>query len=274
LLSGDRVAPEKQFPLTAFPIKPQGIIEGNGMNTDEYRKQALKFILNQPKLTVSDIQWDRARLSWDFLRLNSDYKSECESLGIVKISESLPQHNEWGLAVWINPNLSFDDLFKIANKEVSGLGLEENNKIEASKFMVLHYLGRDLSQAVQRIDSQFGVVFKIDPNAPDSQIIKELKEWLKKLRGEVKKDRERTTLTQCYQAITLKLLHKKTKKEIADIMFPEPDFSSENAAVPDLYKMTGEDDEISDLNEEATMKKINRYLKIGNDLVNGGYKDI
>jgi hypothetical protein len=241
------------------------------MQTDEHRKQAGNFIVNQQRLKISDDQWERAELSWKFLRLNPFYQSECENLGIAQISEPLPQHNKYGLSVWINPCLRFEDIFDIAKKEVSDLGLEQINQTEAIKFMVLHYLGRDRKQAVQPIVSEFGAAFKIDLDASDSQIIKEIKDWLKKLRGKKRKERQRSTLRKCYKAIDLKLVNKKKREEIADIMFPVADSTSEQ----DLYKMTS-DQEVEDKrdNTDAIMRKIDRYLETGNYLVNGGYRDI
>ena len=54
--------------------------------------------------------------------------------------QPLPQSNEWGLGEWIDPNLSFEELYELSHQEILKLNMEAEDNEEASKFLLLERL--------------------------------------------------------------------------------------------------------------------------------------
>lgn len=106
------------------------------------------------------------------------------------------------------------------------------------------------------------VVLHLDLDAPDTENIKKFKEWL----NEVKRQKTKKSphdwgrLPDYHKAIKLKK-QGKSSNEIANEMFPEPDPFSDDESQPDL-------------NQDAVMRKVYRYLDMGKNLIDGGYKNI
>ena len=72
-------------------------------------KKDPEIFLGIPRAKVSEREWRAARYRWEFLRLNPDYERDYKRSKKNAVAE---YHPKWGVAEWLGPDLSFDELYK------------------------------------------------------------------------------------------------------------------------------------------------------------------
>jgi hypothetical protein len=230
------------------------------MDLQKQSKKLLYETLSKqfPESSISEDQIERARWRWEFLRLNENYIEKCLAFK-VKTFLILQQQNEFKTFSWINPKLSFDEILQIVRDDLKGVKVDDKDK--AIRLFALHHFGLLSQPATAILETHTDTIkIQINLNAPDRQIAKEVAEILKERRAAIEKDRPLKKLAEYHQA---HLLHQagKTYKEIADIMFPPPDPLSD-------------DDSMVEVNEDAAMKSVGRYIQEAKKLIEGGYQHI
>ena len=213
-----------------------------------------------PKKSIDETQLERAKWRWEFLRLNDEYIKDCPNW-IEQISDPLPCQNKYGIFCWINPELTFDQYLNCIADEISKVKSESLDKDLVTRWLAIHNMGGPFLDCVSIMDAEgFGVTLSINLLAPDEEIKEIISSILVERRGKISKRRPQKTLENCLKAVALKKAGK-TPNEIAAIMFPQPDPFSDDGSVWEL-------------DEDAVMRKVFRYIKQGEQLVNGGYRDI
>jgi hypothetical protein len=229
------------------------------MDLQKQSKKLLYETLSKqlPEGSISDDQVKRARWRWEFLRLNPDYRERCSALRVETILIT-PQQNEFGTS-WLNPKLSFDKILQLVRGDLKGVEVDDKDK--AIRFFALHHFGLLSQPAVGIVGEHDNTIgLQINLNLPDSQILQEVAEILKTRRATIGKGRPFKKLAEYHQAYVLYQAGK-TNKEIADVMFPPPDPLSD-------------DDSVIEINEDAAMKSVGRYIQEAQKLIEGGYQHI
>lgn len=238
-----------------------------GHDGDGKMSKELKIYLKIPRLKITNREWQAAKWRWEFLRLNDEYNKEYPGLKNQRKPIICPTKTRWGTSSWLNPGMSFEELHKETMDEIQAIESKDLDAEDASKYLLLQHLGVT-DRAVYNVENmpsmggEGRLNLHINLEYPDNEIKDQVMAWVAKYSEQINKPRGLIwkNLPLYHQAISL-MMSGKTSNEIADIMFPGPDPFSYDDSLP-------EDD------LDAVMRKVFRYIKNGEALVNGEYLNI
>ena len=243
-----------------------------GKISNQQDKKIPKFF-NPYENKISERKLKILKWRWEFMRRNEDYQKEYQSI----IEEQgkigpLPSINNWGLGEWINPNLSFDELYEQccqeALAEFKGDDIDHKGAAEYALFnrlggfndpgytIVPQFIALDPECRNNKLVG-FGIN---DVSTPDTDIIEEIMKW-------IRKERLRQNLPQ-------KIDRKKPKwekydqyiEDYVDIMELKEKGWSNPKIIEELWG------ELIDY--DTGNKRIRRAIKKVEGLIKGGYGKI
>ena len=244
-----------------------GKVPGQQNKNKKLIGEGLKLWLRLPRKRISKKEWEAAKWRWEFMRLNEYYQKEYRDREKREAPKVLPQRNRWVLGEWLDPDLSFKELYEQCYQQVLELDKEDIEPKEAAEFLLFNILGgpyyyNDAPAVTPQLSIQGPegketeiVGLHINTSAPDKQIIEEVMEYVikdrasKNITQKIKREKPQWMKYKRYLEVLELKRQGYTHEEISDKLFP-------------------------DLDLDSARTKVSRNLESARLLINGGYKKI